>query len=193
MKISINEPCNENWDKMKPNDKGAFCLSCQKNVVDFSAKTVAEIKDFFNELPSSNNVCGRFKENQLNEMSFDHFLNEFMNWKFVKKIAVIFFLSLGGALFTGCSTPEEKHLVGELEVVQDTTKVVKQINDTLEKNVMMLGEPAIVKDETKCEENKNTIGNNRNKHLMGGPTVQRDTVKHEEKLMGKPVITKENK
>jgi hypothetical protein len=47
MKISINEPCHENWDKMKSNDKGAFCLSCQKNVVDFSNKTISEIKDFF--------------------------------------------------------------------------------------------------------------------------------------------------
>lgn len=184
MKITINEPCHENWNKMKPNDKGAFCLSCQKNVVDFSSKTIAQIKDFFNDLPSSNNVCGRFKEKQLNDLSFDHFVNEFMNWKFVKKIAVIFFLSLGGALFTGCSLVEDKHVVGELEMVPDTMKVAKQVNDTIEKNVMMLGEPAIVqndvKDKAKCEvdSSKNKIGKPNNFHRMGGPMITRDTVNH---------------
>lgn len=121
MKITINQPCHENWDKMKPNDKGAFCLSCQKNVVDFSSRTMDEVKKFFYELPSSHNVCGRFKENQLNEMSFDHFVNEFMNWKFVKKMVVIFFLSLGGTLFTGCSSNDD-YKVGKMEVIPDTLR-----------------------------------------------------------------------
>ncbi len=184
MKITINEPCHENWDNMKPNDKGAFCLSCQKNVIDFTSKSIDQIKDFFNELPQSNNVCGRFKEKQLNEISFEHFINEFMNWKFVKKMAVIFFLSLGGALFTGCSLVEDKHVVGELEMVPDTMKVAKQNNDSIEKNVMMLGEPAIVqhetKDKTKCEadSSKNKIGKPKKFQIMGGPMVTRDTVNH---------------
>jgi len=184
MKITINEPCHENWDKMKPNDKGAFCLSCQKNVIDFSAKTISEIKNFFNALPQSNSVCGRFKENQLNDLSFDHFINEFMNWKFIKKMAVIFFLSLGGALFTGCSLVEDKHVVGELEMVKDTALVAKKVADTVSKNTMMLGEPAIVqndvKDKAKCEvdSSKNKIGKPKNFHMMGGPMVTRDTVNH---------------
>ena len=65
MKISINEPCHENWDKMTPNDKGAFCLSCQKNVVDFSNKTITQIKDFFRKKTEAESVCGRFDESQL--------------------------------------------------------------------------------------------------------------------------------
>ena len=49
MKIEINKPCHENWDAMTPNEKGAFCSLCKKNVVDFSQKTLSEIKDFFSE------------------------------------------------------------------------------------------------------------------------------------------------
>ena len=80
MKISINQPCHQNWDKMKPNDKGAFCLNCKKNVIDFSNRTTAEVKDFFMELPSTENVCGRFRETQLHEISFDDFINDFMKY-----------------------------------------------------------------------------------------------------------------
>ncbi|HRD37580.1 MAG TPA: hypothetical protein PLC65_03020 [Bacteroidia bacterium] len=49
MKIEINKPCHENWDAMTPNEKGAFCLVCTKDVIDFSKQTLDEIKDFFLE------------------------------------------------------------------------------------------------------------------------------------------------
>lgn len=65
MKISIPEPCHENWQNMLPSDKGRFCLSCQKEVIDFSVMTKHEIEAYFKSL--SNNVCGRFKENQLTD------------------------------------------------------------------------------------------------------------------------------
>ena len=61
MKIVIDNPCHENWDAMTPNEKGAFCSACQKTVLDFSKKTVDEIKSFFVELPKTETVCGRFK------------------------------------------------------------------------------------------------------------------------------------
>lgn len=67
MKISIPEPCHENWQNMLPSDKGRFCLNCQKEVVDFSVMTKHEIVAYFKSLPS--NVCGRFKESQLTDIS----------------------------------------------------------------------------------------------------------------------------
>lgn len=67
MKISIPEPCHENWQNMLPSDKGRFCLSCQKEVIDFSVMTKHEIEAYFKSLPS--NVCGRFKENQLTDIN----------------------------------------------------------------------------------------------------------------------------
>lgn len=152
MKISINQPCHENWDSMKPNDKGAFCLSCKKNVVDFSSKTITQIKDFFNELPASNNVCGRFKEKQLTELSLDHFLNEFMSWKFLKKAAVIFYFVLGISMLSSCSSFNDDHeRMGDVEAVPDTTQAVKRVNDTVNKDIVTLGEPAIVQDSLKKE------------------------------------------
>lgn len=133
MKISINEPCHEDWDKMTPNDKGAFCLACQKIVVDFSKKTIDEIKTFFVQKPVTESVCGRFREKQLHELSFDEFINEFMSWKFLKRAAVICFLVLGTTLFSSCSTEEnrgeELHTAGV--VAYDSTLNIKPVTDTL--------------------------------------------------------------
>jgi hypothetical protein len=62
-KITIPEPCHENWDTMLPNEKGRHCLSCQKTVVDLTAMTDAQIIDYFQKYKGS--TCGRFMDTQL--------------------------------------------------------------------------------------------------------------------------------
>jgi len=64
--ISIPKPCHEDWSQMTPNEKGAFCMKCAKTVVDFTAKTTAEIKDFLAG-QSGKKTCGRFTSDQLGE------------------------------------------------------------------------------------------------------------------------------
>ncbi len=128
MKISINEPCHENWDQMTPNDKGAFCLSCQKNVVDFSSKTIGQIKDFFKKKAENESVCGRFNESQLDDLSFDDFFGRFKKWQFLHRAAVIMFFVFGMALFGNAqSAPKDRpHIkMGAVAYVpQDTTKKI---------------------------------------------------------------------
>ena len=64
MHISIQKPCSENWQTMTPADKGRFCATCQKCVVDFTAMTDAEIVRYLNQ--NKGNNCGRFTPEQLN-------------------------------------------------------------------------------------------------------------------------------
>jgi hypothetical protein len=127
MKLSINNPCHENWDAMTPNEKGAFCLSCQKTVVDFSKKTIDEIKSFFAEVPKTESVCGRFEEEQLTDMTFDHFHSNFKKWNYFQKAAVIAFFIFGFSLF-GCaqSNTNDHHVkMGMVAYVpSDTNKVI---------------------------------------------------------------------
>ncbi|MEP2935113.1 MAG: carboxypeptidase-like regulatory domain-containing protein [Gilvibacter sp.] len=61
--LSIPEPCHEDWNKMTPQDKGRFCDSCEKVVVDFTGKSDVTIA---NHLRDHKNVCGRFNVSQLN-------------------------------------------------------------------------------------------------------------------------------
>jgi len=62
--LQIPEPCHENWDKMTPVDKGRFCDSCQKAVVDFTGMSDSQLVAFFKK-PSTGSVCGRFFNDQL--------------------------------------------------------------------------------------------------------------------------------
>lgn len=61
--IKIPEPCHEGWNNMTPSEKGRFCSSCEKEVIDFSKKRDEEL---VKELEGKSNICGRFKSSQLN-------------------------------------------------------------------------------------------------------------------------------
>ncbi len=63
-KIYVPEPCNEDWDKMTPNQQGAFCKVCSKTVVDFSKKTENEVQQFILD-NMDKRICGRFRVSQL--------------------------------------------------------------------------------------------------------------------------------
>ena len=63
--LSIPEPCHQNWDQMNPTEKGRFCLSCQKEVIDFSSMTDKEVFNFF-EKKKNQDVCGKTYNDQLN-------------------------------------------------------------------------------------------------------------------------------
>jgi len=61
--LSIPDPCHENWEKMTGVEKGKFCSSCQKAVVDFTNMSDRQLADFFKKPKGT--VCGRFNNDQL--------------------------------------------------------------------------------------------------------------------------------
>jgi hypothetical protein len=63
-KISIPQPCHEDWSKMTSVDRGRFCNACQKVVTDFTWMSDAEIIQHLKA--SSANSCGRFTATQVN-------------------------------------------------------------------------------------------------------------------------------
>ncbi|MET0394149.1 MAG: carboxypeptidase-like regulatory domain-containing protein [Chitinophagaceae bacterium] len=64
IRLTIQEPCHENWDGMTPAEKGRFCDACQKQVIDFSVMSDTQVAAFFKR-PSTGSVCGRFMADQL--------------------------------------------------------------------------------------------------------------------------------
>lgn len=62
VRISIPTPCHENWQDMKPVERGRFCDSCQKKVHDFTASPDKVILEAF---AKDSRLCGRFRVDQL--------------------------------------------------------------------------------------------------------------------------------
>ena len=60
--IKIPEPCHKNWQEMSSSQKGRFCASCQKEVIDFTRISSVEIA---RKVKDEKHVCGRFTKAQL--------------------------------------------------------------------------------------------------------------------------------
>ena len=182
MKLVINNPCHENWDAMTSNERGAFCGSCCKNVIDFSKKSVTQIKEFFSVLPETENVCGRFKEEQLTQMSFDHFFKQFKKWQFLHKLAVIMFFIFGTTLFSKAQNIPVKDLdikMGKVAYIPKDTLKIKA--DTIHK--------PLIKGKVKTVRTPEKINKPEEKHFMGEIMRADD----EGRLMGQPVIINDDK
>src|SRR3979409_2183635 len=64
IQIKIEDPCRQDWAKMEPEEKGRFCSSCSKTVVDFSLMSYREV--LFYLADAGSHTCGRFMPDQLN-------------------------------------------------------------------------------------------------------------------------------
>ncbi len=67
--LRLDKPCSENWENMTPNEKGRFCDSCSKSVIDFTKMTTEEITQALRE--SKGSICGRTNQRQLNTPLMD--------------------------------------------------------------------------------------------------------------------------
>ncbi|MCZ4223567.1 carboxypeptidase-like regulatory domain-containing protein [Pedobacter rhodius] len=65
-KITINDPCAQQWAGMQDHKNGKFCTSCQKSVVDFTQFSDVELKNWFAK--DQGKSCGRFRPAQLNRV-----------------------------------------------------------------------------------------------------------------------------
>ena len=119
-KITIAEPCHENWNQMTPDQTGRFCNSCVKSVVDFTNMKAQQIQEYFIK-NQGQSVCGRFKNEQIN--TFDiQIPQSVLNRKlpFHKAFILALFIAMGSSLFS-CKNHDDA-MLGEVTVVQDTVK-----------------------------------------------------------------------
>ena len=64
LNLNIPHPCDKDWDKMTPVEKGRHCSSCSTTVFDFTNYTDKELVEFVANWKGS--CCGRFYSHQLN-------------------------------------------------------------------------------------------------------------------------------
>jgi hypothetical protein len=61
--LSIDKPCDEKWENLRPTAQGRYCTQCSKVVIDFTKMNDEQIIQHFKSLPQ--NTCGRFLPEQL--------------------------------------------------------------------------------------------------------------------------------
>jgi hypothetical protein len=128
--LSIADPCHENWNQMLPEEKGRFCLSCQKTVVDFTNMTDGQIFDYFKNYKG--NTCGQFTRDQLDRNIAQPRRTGLGRWKYVWQML----LPAVFAFYKSHAQPALKGKVAPTTVgKQDTTNEVIRIGMVARKPV----------------------------------------------------------
>ncbi|MGO4772423.1 hypothetical protein ACEN2I_12230 [Flavobacterium sp. W22_SRS_FK3] len=132
-KITIPEPCHENWNKMTPKENGRFCLSCFKTVVDFTTMLPDEVQHYFIQ---NKNVCGRFKKSQLDTITIQipsRIL--YTQTHYHKMFLLALFIAMGTTLFSCQDKKGNKQKIDTVEVVKNSKTEHIQVGDIKIKNI----------------------------------------------------------
>lgn len=158
--ISIPKPCHEDWNQMSPKQKGRFCNSCSKTVIDFTKMDTSEIQDFISE-NKNNHICGHFKQTQLDSINI-HIPSRVLEQQqsFHKLFLLVLLIAMGTTLMNCTNKNGNKQKIDSIEVVdtindhlidvlggipklEKTDSIVKMVCKTTPKNLSL---PEIVVD-----------------------------------------------
>lgn len=121
LKLSLDNPCSENWDAMNAVATGRFCQSCQKTVTDFSQFSDSELMDFFKKR-NYQPLCGRIQKHRVNKIYAEIPSTLFKSRApFWKKFLAICLVVFGSTLFT----PERSYSQAVMTVQVVNPKKVK--------------------------------------------------------------------
>ncbi|MCP2026924.1 hypothetical protein L1276_002068 [Flavobacterium sp. HSC-32F16] len=131
-KITIPEPCHEDWNKMIPDERGRFCISCSKTVVDFTSMLPDEIQYFFIQ-NQNNKICGRFKKSQLNTITIQIPSRIiYSQTSYHRMFLLALFIAMGTTLFSCQDKNGNKQKIDQVEIIEDSIK-----QKTIVKNVLL--------------------------------------------------------
>ncbi len=98
-KLTISNPCANEWDSMAQTAGGRFCSACSKNVVDFTNQSESEIKEYFQK-HAGEKICGRLYTTQIDririEFDKDILHSEIRFWQ---KFLVVLLVCFGNEVF----------------------------------------------------------------------------------------------
>jgi len=123
-KISIPKPCHEDWSKMTQKEKGRFCNSCAKTVIDFTKKSNDEIQEYFQQ-HREKKVCGHFYQKQLDTVILEIPHITFQRQLSFQKLFILALLFVMGTTLFSCTSFE-----GELQKIESVVLV-----DSLDSNI----------------------------------------------------------
>lgn len=124
-KIAIPKPCHEDWNAMTPAEKGKFCSSCSKTVVDFTKQSTKEIQEYLLE-NRNKKVCGHFYKKQLDTIVIEIPLHTFQRQLSFQKLFILaLFFAMGTTLFS-CKYTDGKKQKIENVIIKDSLKIIEE-------------------------------------------------------------------
>lgn len=138
-KITIPKPCHKDWNKMTEGEKGRFCSSCAKTVIDFTKQSTEEIEAYLVE-NKNKRTCGHFYKKQLDSITIEIPQVTFnQQLSFQKLFILSLFFAMGTSLFS-CKYSDGKKQKIQNVIVVDTIKSVEEKIDSLiiEKDSMLI-------------------------------------------------------
>ena len=147
IQIFIPEPCHEGWQNMTPVEKGRFCASCQKTVLDFTHLSDNEI---INLVSKNDALCGRINVSQLNRNLIETKTKS--NYFGYFATSVLAFLGLGAESVVAQERPVVIQTdIKYLDVVKISKKKITVIGVvTNDGNEPLPGAKVIIKGTKKC-------------------------------------------
>ncbi|MDF3025810.1 MAG: hypothetical protein K0S23_117 [Fluviicola sp.] len=138
--VGIQHACSEDWNKMTPTEKGAFCQKCAKQVYDFTTKSTNEIKHTLLELKGQE-VCGRMTltQERLLNREFEAWIKENKtNFQrlFITALLIVFGLSL-----FSCEDERDQRRIGDAQAALSRAIEVKLVPD---KDVLVETKPDFI-------------------------------------------------
>lgn len=143
-KISIPKPCHEDWSTMTHKEKGRFCSSCSKIVIDFTQKTKEEIQNYLSQ-NFEKRICGHFNRKQLDTVTLEIPTSTFQQQLSFQKLFILALLFVMGTTLFSCTINDGKTqkvdkviLIDSIETSQPLLKEIKGLScdiyqkDTLE-------------------------------------------------------------
>ena len=123
-KLSIPKPCHEDWSTMTPNEKGRFCKSCTKTVVDFTKMDVNQIQDYISE-NKHQRICGHIKQTQLDAINIQLPETIFQQQLSFHKLFLLALLIAMGTSILSCS--DKKGNIKKIETIEIVSKKVDSV------------------------------------------------------------------
>jgi hypothetical protein len=123
--VKIENACSEKWNEMAPTEKGAFCQVCATNVIDFTNKSSLEIKQLL-LANSGNSVCGRIKEQQLEQLNTEFELWQMSTKQTMQRAMIFSLLVVFGLTLFSCETEKDKQAI---QALQASVSQVIETND----------------------------------------------------------------
>ncbi|MFT5777201.1 MAG: hypothetical protein ACI837_000132, partial [Crocinitomicaceae bacterium] len=143
MGISIENPCSEDWSKMTATDKGAFCQSCSKEVIDFTGRAAPEIRSLLAEsMKKDKNVCGKITPVQMDVINSDY-LKWQTNQESFRAVWIVSMIAVFGLTLFSCQNSASKEIVNQIsvqatEMIDQESIAIETVDTVAPENVVAL-------------------------------------------------------